>query len=858
MRFNIRIKILLSITVCVVSLSLAAGITSIKLMEKFLLQQYTDRLIDTAKHLDFKINTFLSLRMKHVESLSSNKTVGLCLLDSRKSTVDQVKDLFLTLSDNYSELVLLNKSGLIIARVVNGVVSVKTEVDSQNYLKLWGLDSDLFGVNGSVTLAGVQDTIRIAQKVVDHHDKLRGYIIGLINYEKLFSMLESTNIDKDFVIQIIDEKKGYISGKAKEPILSEIYDKELFSPDELVRVERRGRQFLIINKPIEILGWNVLVSFPFEKFRKDIQILGRSIFYIALIIVFIGTILSYYISKKITKPILLINAASRSIAGGDYSARIITDTKDELSDLAVSFNRMAKEINDSQNEIIDARDSLDTANNEINNLIQRAMTDVGARYVNLSLVKCWEIKGCGRENCVSYQSGNLRCWQMDGTFRTNDGQAIVARKKKEKCEQCEVYRKAVSDPASSIGESFNSLMDILNLKHRQLEQACDKLQITQVQLLQQEKMASIGTLAGGIAHEFNNILAAMLGYASLARDDAPLGSEVREDLGKIIKAGKRAKDLVRQILTFSRQGEEDLSPIHIYYVINEAVKLLETTTPSSVKVRCNINSDCKSVLANSTMIHQVIINLYTNAVQAMSGKGVLGIDLEKIIYPVDYMSNISSFAPGEYIRLTISDNGPGIDPLIKDRIFDPFFTTKKVGQGTGMGLSVVHGIVDKFGGFITVNSELGQGAAFHVFFPTINQKELVQYEENHEPIVMGKESILFIDDEMMLAHLGKQMLERLGYKVSARTSSVEALEAFRAQPDKYDLVITDQTMPNITGDELAIRILEIRPDMPIILCSGFDAVISEERTKKIGISAFVMKPMDKRLLANTIRKALEV
>ncbi len=508
-------------------------------------------------------------------------------------------------------------------------------------------------------------------------------------------------------------------------------------------------------------------------------------------------------------------------------------------------------------EIEKENEKLQNAFFQISHLIQEVSTtgNIEVRYENPNLIKCYEKKQCDNRDCSCFGQKSMRCWQKVGTFSSGEINCQYSLDHKN-CLLCDVYKSAIPNPSCLIGENFNNMMHILDVKHKELEYTYDKLKNTQYQLLQQEKMASIGTLAGGIAHEFNNLLAAILGYASLVKDDIPKENEARSDLEKILKAGRRAKDLVKQILTFSRFNVEELSPIKLTPVIDEALKLLKSTTPSSIEVRQEICNDCKNILANSTMIHQVLINLYTNAVQAMDGKGVIDISMSEIHHDESDNDGIYTFQPGNYIKLSVSDSGPGIDKQIKDRIFDPFFTTKEVGQGTGMGLSVVHGIVDKINGSIMVDSEQGTGTTFKIFFPVTSEEST--YTENIlGPVLTGDETILYVDDEMMLAHMGKQMLERLGYSVTARTSSVEALELFRTLPDKFDLVITDQAMPNITGDELAMSLLQIRPGIPVILNTGYSSTISEERARQIGIQAFVLKPIDKRDLACTIRQVLD-
>jgi PAS domain S-box-containing protein len=409
----------------------------------------------------------------------------------------------------------------------------------------------------------------------------------------------------------------------------------------------------------------------------------------------------------------------------------------------------------------------------------------------------------------------------------------------------------VQDENGEIVGTLSSGEDITELKRAER----GKIELEE-KLRQAQKMEAIGTMAGGIAHEFNNILAAMLGYTEMVRDEMASDSQQRADLDQVLAAGNRAKDLVKQILAFSRHKTEEFTPIQICDAIKEGIDLLQKTTPASIEVRQNISTDCKNVMANASMVHQVLINLYTNAVHAMDGKGLLEISLQEMTYPGDDGNMHLGLPPGEYLELTVSDSGVGIDPKILSRIFDPFFTTKDIGEGTGMGLSVVHGIIEKFGGLVTADSELGNGTSFHVYFPAV-MAESVPEEEGTAPVLTGSERILFVDDELILAHLGKQMLERLGYKVSARTSSVEALEAFRVQPGKFDLIITDQTMPNITGDELAKSLLAIRPDIPIILCTGYSSKIDMNRAEEIGIRAFVMKPFNKRELAATIRRVLD-
>ena len=378
----------------------------------------------------------------------------------------------------------------------------------------------------------------------------------------------------------------------------------------------------------------------------------------------------------------------------------------------------------------------------------------------------------------------------------------------------------------------------------------------QAQLQQAQKMEAIGTLAGGIAHDFNNILSAVIGYTEIALADMPEDTSQHRNLQEVLKAGSRARDLVKQILTFSRQTEQELKPLQINQIVRETLKLLRASLPTTVKISQDIQSD-SAVLADPTQVHQVIMNLCTNAAHAMRTKGgQLKIDLSDVVLGGSFIEQHPYLSPGVYIKLRVIDTGHGMEKAILDRIFDPFFTTKERGEGTGMGLAVVLGIVKSHGGTITVESEVGKGSIFNVFLPVI-MREVDHEVKTRAPIPTGTERILFIDDEKSLVDLGQQILERLGYKVTIRTSSVEALELFMEQPEKFDLVITDMTMPNMTGDELAGKLMNIRADIPVILCTGYSERISRERAHGLGIKEFILKPIVMRELAEKVRGVLD-
>jgi len=377
------------------------------------------------------------------------------------------------------------------------------------------------------------------------------------------------------------------------------------------------------------------------------------------------------------------------------------------------------------------------------------------------------------------------------------------------------------------------------------------------ELRQAQKMEAIGTLAGGIAHDFNNILAAIMGYTELATIQAPEESPVHQNLERVIVSTKRAKDLVRQILTFSRQTDQEIQPVQMKIIVKEALKMLRATLPSTIEFKFEILAESDSVFADPTQIHQILMNLCTNASHAMESGGILTVRLDE--YQVDD-ENIDFFpelTPGSFIRLIVKDTGCGIEAENIDRIFEPFFTTKEPGKGTGMGLAMIHGVVNGCGGAVRVKSEVGKGTEFHVLLPKYEGDQTPTEESIPDKMIPGKESVLFVDDEKALVAMAEEGLKRMGYHVHMETDSQVALKVFSENPQAFDLVITDLTMPRMTGIELSRALLEIRPDIPIILYSGLLGEISPEEIEAVGIRAFLSKPLMLKQLSLAIRQVLD-
>jgi PAS domain S-box-containing protein len=394
--------------------------------------------------------------------------------------------------------------------------------------------------------------------------------------------------------------------------------------------------------------------------------------------------------------------------------------------------------------------------------------------------------------------------------------------------------------------------DISELKAAQQER-----EQLRTRLVQAQKMEAIGTLAGGIAHDFNNILGAIIGYAEMALYDTQKGSMEHYNIEQVLKAGHRAKDLVKQILAFSRKSEQDKRIILLTPIIKEALKLLRASLPTTIEIKQNIELNLDAIFADPTQIHQVMMNLCTNSAHAIGDKGgILEVYLQGVNLDSKATAQYPELNPGPYVKLSISDTGCGMDSATMQRIFDPYFTTKEQDKGTGMGLAVVHGIVKGHGGGIHVESTVGAGTRFDILFPVI-KRPIVSETEELKALPTGNETILCVDDEQPLIELGRNMLKKLGYRVETRTLPVEAVEVFKTAPDKFDLVISDMTMPTMTGVDLAKKLMKIRPEIPVIICTGYSEQIDESRAKQMGIKGFLMKPFTIRELSKTVRNVLD-
>jgi len=379
----------------------------------------------------------------------------------------------------------------------------------------------------------------------------------------------------------------------------------------------------------------------------------------------------------------------------------------------------------------------------------------------------------------------------------------------------------------------------------------------QALLRQAQKMEALGTLAGGIAHDFNNILTPISGHADIAKIKIGKDNDAAKNLEGIIQAVGRARGLVQQVLSFSRQDSEEKRPLQLHTIFKEALRLLRASLPTTIEIQRNIGR-CGAVMANATQIHQILMNLCANAAHAMrESGGMLEVSLAEVEIRAGELAAYLNMTPGAYVRLSVSDTGHGMPGDVLERIFEPYFTTKKEGEGTGMGLSVVHGIIKSHNGDIKVYSEPGKGTTFNIYLPRIRAKAAMADSPVAEQIPKGSGSVLIVDDEEKIIEVMTQMLEYLGYEVTSFTDSQKALAAFRKNPDIFDIIITDMTMPNMTGDILAKNIQTLRPGLPILLCTGYSRSISREQARVLGLQEFLMKPPSIGELARAIDRALQ-
>lgn len=607
-------------------------------------------------------------------------------------------------------------------------------------------------------------------------------------------------------------------------------------------------------------------------------------FFVLCIILFAILITNYLLLEiYIFKPVKKLEDSARRIASGALDTIIETETRDEIGNLAETFNLMMFNIK----SITTSRDNL---NHEVKERrkTQIALEESNERFLQLAnttsdMFWLFDVSDPDHIRVLYLNPSFEAIWHRKIEEAYQNPQALVENlhleDKKNLLEKFFNFLKKgdafltefrIILPDRSIRHIWTKGNLIFDKTGKLIRVAGIARDITEQFQAQREneklthqlqhvhKMEAIGTLAGGIAHDFNNILGIIIGNAELAIDDVPKQHPARVSLEEIIIASKRAKDVVWQLLSFARKSEREKEPVDLSLILKESMSLLRSSIPKTIDISLNCQDKPCRIMADATQIHQVILNLCTNAAHAMADNGgKLAVTLEKIIIDVNAASVYPQLLAGDYARLAFADTGHGIDPNIRNRVFDPYFTTKSIGKGTGMGLAVVHGIVKNHGGEISFTSIPHKGTTFELFFPALLD-EIVVKTKDVKQISKGNERILFVDDENSLVDIGKRILTRLGYSVEVFTSPVEALDRFRKDPCSFDLMMTDMTMPEMTGDKLIKEVLAIRPDMPVILCTGYSETVNEQNAIALGAKKYIEKPLNIQEISIAIREIFDL
>lgn len=701
---------------------------------------------------------------------------------------------------------------------------------------------------------GTMDIFVVTSQRKAQFDHVRSYISSEMALAGTFiseAMLrEEFSIVEQFVLRWGERDKEIIEFKAISPAgINLAYftrERQTDSPIQVDhKVEFEGQHLL-----------NLVMVKDLSGFEKTFAQLRRTLLQRSFVLIILLGLISWFILKnlalrpleeEIEKRLEVEKELKRS--RDDLEIRVQNRTA-ELSEANTRLQKEIEERRKTGRELYEAKEEWERTFDAIGDMVTIQDADMNLVKVNKAI--------CEEFNLPPEELIGKRCYDL---FHDLDepckGCLDVLCDKSTKAAVFEIFhpklnktllvsRASIYNEDGGFAGAVHISRDIT--KQKQLEE----------QLLRSQKMEAVGTLAGGIAHDFNNILAAILGFSDLALLALKEEAKVKEYLLSIKKSGKRARDLVSQILAFSRQAEVEKEAIDVAPLIKESLKLLKSILPTTISIKQNIESAAGTIMADPTQIHQIIMNLCTNASHAMEADGgILTVELSREEILDRRMVGNQMLEPGLYVKLMVSDTGHGIDEAMQERIFEPFFTTKEKTVGTGMGLAVVHGIMEESSGAIGVHSTPGKGTQFELYFPVVEGQSISQAPGIVPDLKKGEGYILFVDDEEDLVEMGEKILSFLGYTVASYTSSMEALEFFRNHADSIDLVITDQTMPGMTGVEFAKRLLEIKKGVPIILCTGYSASVSEDVAMQAGVREFVMKPLSVHQLSDTVYKVLQ-
>jgi PAS domain S-box-containing protein len=668
---------------------------------------------------------------------------------------------------------------------------------------------------------------------------------------------------------LVHPKLNYDTDLTKEASAADIYKPMIAQGSGNIEYTWRNPEELEKYRKIAVFermpeyGWIIVSSAYLDEVMAPVDLTMKVIFFSTLVFCIAAGLVTFLLSGRLSRPIEAMLQQLDNNAKSGHHEPLPVYPNDETGKLAVEFNQFFKTIVAQSEQLRQERERYQS--------LFEASPDAIFLLHGVNIVDCnpaSDLLFANDKNTLT----NLSLLDLSpATQKHNENSEILAKKIIKQCEHSalqtfewvhmasdgrlfdtEVRLKpfGTADDGEPLVVAF--IRDITDEKTKQKQKA-----IREAHFYKAQRMEALGTLAGGIAHDFNNILSAIIGYTELTQLACRDNAKIQSYLFQLHAAGIRAKNLVQQILSFSRQSNSEKHPIDISRVINEALNMIRVSVPSTIEILQKNNSKGATVDANETQMHQIVMNLCANACHAMEKEGgLLEIDLIPVtISPRDF-ANYPDLSPGPYLKLAVSDTGYGISPEKMSKIFDPYFTTKTAGEGSGLGLSTVHGIVKDHGGSIKVYSELNKGSTFQIFLP-LADADASLLSQTEEKLPQGTETILFVDDEKLLTEIGKEILSGLGYTVETWTNSLDAYAAFQAHPEKYDLIITDMTMPKLTGEKLAFAVQKIRRGLPVILCTGYSSSLDTARLMNTGIRKVLMKPITLAELATTVRTVLD-
>ncbi len=674
------------------------------------------------------------------------------------------------------------------------------------------------------------------------------------------NMLQQSAYPNDFARRIVQEKTGKIKYFWKNP------------------GENQAREKLVIFRHLPDYKWIVATSSYVDEIFSPLKTFRNLLLGILATVVLASAGIAYFISTSVTRPLASLMDKLEQGAKGNYAVRMDDDRCDEFGKLARHFNAFMGELEKKRSRIEDeirknaeVRAALVENDLKLRSLFNQSFQYTGIlspsgilEEINQSGI---EFIGCTMDDILYRPFWQIPCWRHDQGVRRELKEALASVLQKrfvrfettavsgtDEIRDIDISIQSVLHPTGEVAFIIAECRDITENK-----QAAQERKNLAVQLEKSQKMEAIGTLAGGIAHDFNNILSGILGYTQLAELSINNPAKAKIHLSHIFKGAQRAADLTQQILAFSRQTEYEKHSLSLYIVVKEALKLLRSSIPATIDIVESIRARSR-IMADPTQMHQVVMNLCTNAYHAMAEKGgILQVGLnEKVILSERDVFD-QEMTNGTYLELSVSDTGHGMTAEILKKIFDPYFTTKQVGKGTGFGLPLVHAIVEEHGGYIKVTSRPGEGSCFYIYLPVAGDSDGLDdsHPKLRPSVPVGTERIMVVDDEYDIRAVIQEFLTSCGYRVQVFENGVQAFESFENDPTGVDLVITDMTMPQMTGEELARRVLTLRPDLPVILCTGYSEVMTEGRAQELGIAKYVQKPLSNKDLAGIIREILD-